>query len=53
MYIQTWHLVNEAFASARSCSGELSTFEIVTNNYIRYTLRTNGSAIDEVYATGI
>jgi len=48
MYIQTWHPIDQAFPPIRDCLGTSTNFELVRNEYVRYTLHTNGSAIDEV-----
>jgi hypothetical protein len=48
IYIQTWHPIGQAFPPSRSCLGKAATFELVKNDYLRYTLHSNGSVIDEV-----
>jgi len=48
LYIQTWHPTHQASPPVRSCLGTSSNFDLVRNKYVRFTLRTSGSAIDEV-----
>jgi len=48
MYVQTWHIANQASPPTRSCLGTSGNFELVRNKYVRFTLRTTGSVIDEV-----
>ncbi|CAF4051319.1 unnamed protein product [Adineta steineri] len=48
MYIQTWHHTNEASPPIKNCAGSSGNFEIVKNKFVRYTLRTSGSRIDEL-----
>ncbi|CAF1459026.1 unnamed protein product [Adineta steineri] len=48
MYIQTWHHTNEASPPIKNCAGSSGNFEIVKNKFVRYTLRTTGSSIDEL-----
>ncbi|CAF0936865.1 unnamed protein product [Adineta steineri] len=48
MYIQTWHHTNEASPPIKNCAGSSGNFEIVKNKFVKYTLRTSGSIIDEL-----
>ncbi|CAF3889229.1 unnamed protein product [Adineta steineri] len=48
MYIQTWHDTNQASPPIKNCAGSSGNFEIVKNKFVKYTLRTSGSSIDEL-----
>ncbi|CAF0936850.1 unnamed protein product [Adineta steineri] len=48
MYINTWHYTNEATPPIKNCASSSGNFEIVKNKFVRYTLRTSGSSIDEL-----
>ncbi|CAF5069162.1 unnamed protein product, partial [Rotaria sp. Silwood1] len=48
LYIQPWHPKNEASPPIRNCLGSSGNFELVRNKYVRYTIHTSGSAIDDL-----
>ncbi|CAF1114474.1 unnamed protein product [Adineta steineri] len=48
MYINTWHQTNQASPPIKNCAGSSGNFEIVKNKFVKYTLRTSGSSIDEL-----
>ncbi|CAF4477179.1 unnamed protein product [Rotaria magnacalcarata] len=48
MYIQTWHPTHQASPPVRTCSGTSGNFEIVKNKFVRFTIQTSGSTIDEL-----
>ncbi|CAF1114455.1 unnamed protein product [Adineta steineri] len=48
MYINTWHQTNEASPPIKNCASSFGNFEIVKNKFVKYTLRTSGSRIDEL-----
>ncbi|CAF3884340.1 unnamed protein product [Rotaria sp. Silwood1] len=48
LYVQPWHPTNQASPPVRNCLGSSGNFELVRNKYVRYTIRTSGSVVDDV-----
>ncbi|CAF3054444.1 unnamed protein product, partial [Rotaria sp. Silwood2] len=48
MYIQTWHPTRQASPPVQSCLATPGNFELVKNKYVRFTIRSAGSVIDEL-----
>ncbi|CAF4903548.1 unnamed protein product [Rotaria sp. Silwood1] len=48
LYVQPWHPTNQASPPVRSCLGSSGNFELVKNKYVRYTIHTSGSVIDDM-----
>ncbi|CAF1422375.1 unnamed protein product, partial [Rotaria sp. Silwood1] len=48
LYIQPWHPTNLVAPPIRNCLGTSGNFELVRNKYVRYTIHTSGSAIDDL-----